>query len=169
MEEGEAYAPFVAPKESPAELTIKAVGCGIVFGILFDAANAYLGLVAGVTISTSIPVAVVAVAAFRTLERMGSKSTILEPNSAQTVGSASSSVASGVIFMMGRRTMVVFALALSLAVCGPPNNEIGAFAAPAAAKATTEAWNADQPVERLVAVPRTSYPHDVDLFTQGLL
>ncbi len=73
---------------------------GILFGILFGAANAYLGLRAGLTISTSIPVAVMTVAAFRLLRRAGAGGGILEANLSQTVGSASSSVASGVIFTL---------------------------------------------------------------------
>ena len=92
--------PYVLPTESPAEATAKAVGAGILFGILFGAANAYLGLRAGLTISTSIPVAVMTVALFRTLRAGGVHSTILEANLSQTVGSASSSVASGVIFTL---------------------------------------------------------------------
>ncbi len=92
--------PYVVPGESPAEATVKAVGAGILFGILFGAANAYLGLRAGLTISTSIPVAVMTVALFRALRAGGMKSSILEANLSQTVGSASSSVASGVIFTL---------------------------------------------------------------------
>ena len=92
--------PYVPPTESPAEATAKAVGAGILFGILFGAANAYLGLRAGLTISTSIPVAVMTVALFRALHAGGVNSTILEANLSQTVGSASSSVASGVIFTL---------------------------------------------------------------------
>ena len=92
--------PYVSPSVSPAEATAKAVGAGILFGVLFGAANAYLGLRAGLTISTSIPVAVMTVALFRTLRAGGVHSTILEANLSQTVGSASSSVASGVIFTL---------------------------------------------------------------------
>jgi putative OPT family oligopeptide transporter len=92
--------PFVPATESPAEATFKAVAAGIMFGILFGAANAYLGLRAGLTISTSIPVAVMTVALFRALRAGGINSTILEANLSQTVGSASSSVASGVIFTL---------------------------------------------------------------------
>ena len=92
--------PYVSPTLSPAEATAKAVGAGILFGILFGAANAYLGLRAGLTISTSIPVAVMTVALFRTLRAAGVHSGILEANLSQTVGSASSSVASGVIFTL---------------------------------------------------------------------
>ena len=95
---GEEVRPYVPATESPAEATVKAVVAGILFGILFGAANAYLGLKAGLTISTSIPVAVMTVAAFRALRTLKVGTSILEANLSQTVGSASSSVASGVIF-----------------------------------------------------------------------
>ncbi len=97
---GESYEPFIPADESPLEFTLKAVIAGIFFGILFGAANAYLGLRAGLTISTSIPVAVITVAAFRILQTMGKSSTILEANISQTIGSASSSLASGIIFTL---------------------------------------------------------------------
>ncbi|UCG61007.1 MAG: oligopeptide transporter, OPT family [Candidatus Zixiibacteriota bacterium] len=71
---------------------------GVIFGILFGAANTYLGLLAGITVSTSIPVAVMTVGFFRLIRRFTNPATILESNMAQTVGSASSSLASGVIF-----------------------------------------------------------------------
>jgi len=98
--EGDAYDPFVPADESPAEFTIKSLGLGILFGIIFGAANAYLGLRAGLTISTSIPVAVMTVAVFRALSSVGVRGTILETNISQTTGSASSSLASGVIFTL---------------------------------------------------------------------
>ncbi len=95
------FSPYIRAQSSLPEFTIKAVSMGILFGILFGAANAYLGLRAGLTISTSIPVAVLTVAllkAFQVIFR--SKGSILEANISQTVGSASSSVASGVIFTL---------------------------------------------------------------------
>ncbi len=98
--EGGAYEPYVSASESPAEFTIKSVIPGILFGIAFGAANAYLGLQSGLTISTSIPVAVMTVAAFRAMRRFGVQGSILEANIAQTTGSASSSIASGVIFTL---------------------------------------------------------------------
>jgi putative OPT family oligopeptide transporter len=76
------------------EFTWKAVACGLIFGALFGAANAYLGLKAGLTVSTSIPIAVLSVAVFR----LFGGGTILEANLAQTIGSASSSLATGTIF-----------------------------------------------------------------------
>jgi putative OPT family oligopeptide transporter len=98
--DNETYDPYVPATESPLEGTAKAVVAGIFFGVLFGAANAYLGLRAGLTISTSIPVAVMTVAAFKLVRFMGGKSGILEANMSQTIGSASSSVASGVIFTL---------------------------------------------------------------------
>jgi putative OPT family oligopeptide transporter len=69
-----------------------------VLGVIFGAANTYLGLKAGLTISTSVPVAVLTVVAFRLFAAFGLKHSILETNMSQTIGSASSSVASGVLF-----------------------------------------------------------------------
>ncbi len=100
LKPGEQYEPYVGAQENIAEFTFKSIGLGIIFGVIFGAANAYLGLRAGLTISTSIPVAVMAVAVFKILAKGGIKSTILETNIAQTTGSASSSVASGVIFTL---------------------------------------------------------------------
>jgi putative OPT family oligopeptide transporter len=100
LEPGQEYPPYVPAEDSIAEFTVKAAFFGILFGIVFGAANAYLGLRAGLTISTSIPVAVMTVAAFRALQTVGKTGTILEANLAQTIGSASSSLASGVIFTL---------------------------------------------------------------------
>lgn len=98
MQAGQTYRPFVRGDDL-AELTIKSVVTGVLLGILFGAANAYLGLMAGLTISTSIPIAVLSVVTFSSLKAAtGSSHSILETNMAQTIGSASSSVASGVLF-----------------------------------------------------------------------
>ena len=95
MEEFQSYIPEKSPYK---EITLKAVFLGSIFGIIFGAANAYLGLRVGLTISTSIPLAVISVAVFRALSPLLGKSTILDANIAQTTGSASSSLASGIIF-----------------------------------------------------------------------
>ncbi len=100
LKPGEKYQPYIAAAESIPEFTLKAAFFGILFGIVFGAANAYLGLRAGLTISTSIPVAVMTVAAFRALQAVGQSGNILEANLSQTIGSASSSLASGVIFTL---------------------------------------------------------------------
>ncbi|HEX8698866.1 MAG TPA: oligopeptide transporter, OPT family [Myxococcaceae bacterium] len=86
-----------SPSTEAAEFTRRAVLAGVLFGAIFGAANAYLGLRVGMTVSTSIPVAVMTVAFFRAL---GSRASILEANMAQTIGSASSSLASGSIFTL---------------------------------------------------------------------
>ncbi len=89
--------PHLSADESVVEFTLRAAVAGIVFGILFGAANAYLGLRVGLTVATSIPIAVLTVALFRVMGgRRGGM--ILEANMAQTIGSASSSLASGTIF-----------------------------------------------------------------------
>lgn len=84
--------------ESVTEFTARAVVAGIVFGILFGMANAYLGLRVGLTVSTSIPIAVITVAAFRLMQRRSEGGMLLEANLSQTIGSASSSLATGTIF-----------------------------------------------------------------------
>src|SRR5262245_1719030 len=85
-----------AKTEEPlAELTLKAVAAGVVLGVVFGAANAYLGLRVGMTVSASIPAAVMTVAVFRLLQQ---RTTILEANLSQTIGSASTSLATGTIF-----------------------------------------------------------------------
>ena len=78
-----------------AELTLRAVATGVLLGIVFGASNAYLGLRVGLTVSASIPAAVMAVAIFSLSRRRG---TILEANLAQTIGSASTALATGTIF-----------------------------------------------------------------------
>ncbi|MBL0210706.1 MAG: oligopeptide transporter, OPT family [Holophagaceae bacterium] len=84
------------PASSPlAELTWKAVAAGVVLGVVFGAANAYIGLRVGLTVAASIPAAVLTVALFKLF---GAKGTILEANLSQTIGSASTSLATGTIF-----------------------------------------------------------------------
>jgi putative OPT family oligopeptide transporter len=75
-------------------LTPKAIILGAIFGIIFGAATVYLGLKVGLTVSASIPIAVLAIAVFKKI----GKSTILENNIVQTIGSAGESVAAGVVF-----------------------------------------------------------------------
>jgi putative OPT family oligopeptide transporter len=77
------------------EFTVRAVVTGTLLGIVLGAANAYLGLRVGLTVSASIPAAVMTVALFRLI---GARGTILEANLSQTIGSASTSLASGTIF-----------------------------------------------------------------------
>ncbi len=88
------FQPYVPASQSPAEFTLKAVIIGALFGLLFGASTVYLGLRAGLTVSASIPIAVLAISV---LKRLGG-STILENNIVQTIGSAGESVAGGVVF-----------------------------------------------------------------------
>lgn len=92
------FRPYV-PDETPLnDISVRSVIMGAVFGIIFGSANAYLGLRVGLTISTAIPLAVISVASFKVLSPLIGKGSILEANIAQTTGSASSSLASGIIF-----------------------------------------------------------------------
>src|SRR6059036_1690891 len=88
------FRPYVPPGESPPEFTPKAILLGMFFGILFGAATVYLALRAGLTVSASVPIAVLAIAVFKKI----GKSTILENNIVQTIGSAGESIAAGVVF-----------------------------------------------------------------------
>jgi len=89
-----AFQPYVSPSQSPAEFTAKAIVIGVLFGLLFGASTVYLGLRAGLTVSASIPIAVLAISV---LKKLGG-STILENNIVQTIGSAGESIAGGVVF-----------------------------------------------------------------------
>jgi putative OPT family oligopeptide transporter len=88
------FQPYVPATQSPAEFTLKAIVIGALFGLIFGASTVYLGLRAGLTVSASIPIAVLAISVLR---RLGG-STILENNIVQTIGSAGESVAAGVVF-----------------------------------------------------------------------
>jgi putative OPT family oligopeptide transporter len=96
MSEPNAFKPFVAPESRMKEFTLKAIALGGFFGILFGAATVYLALKAGLTVSASIPIAVMAI----TIGRRVFKTTILENNIIQTTGSAGESIAAGVVFTL---------------------------------------------------------------------
>ncbi|NID10747.1 OPT family oligopeptide transporter [Fibrivirga algicola] len=87
---------FIPASESPAELSVKAIIVGALFGVLFGAATVYLSLKAGLSVSASIPISVLAIS----LGRRFLNTTILENNIIQTTGSAGESIASGVVFTM---------------------------------------------------------------------
>ena len=94
QEPGSEFRPYVPAEQSVPEFTPKAIVLGVLFGILFGAATVYLALRAGLTVSASVPIAVLAIAVFKKL----GKSTILENNIVQTIGSAGESVAAGTVF-----------------------------------------------------------------------
>ncbi len=90
------FQPFVPASANVKELTVKSVLLGSLFGVIFGAATVYLALKAGLTVSASIPIAVIAI----TLGRKFFKTTILENNIIQTTGSAGESIAAGVAFTL---------------------------------------------------------------------
>ncbi|MGH6692657.1 MAG: OPT family oligopeptide transporter, partial [Gammaproteobacteria bacterium] len=92
--EAPAFQPYVSASQHPAEFTPRALVLGAILGIVFAASSVYLALKIGLTVSASIPIAVLAVAFFRTLGR----STILENNIVQTTGSSGESIAAGIVF-----------------------------------------------------------------------
>src|SRR2546422_7980967 len=88
------FQPFVPAETVIPEFSLKAIVLGAIFGLIFGAATVYLALRAGLTVSASIPIGVLAIAVFKKI----GKSTILENNIVQTIGSAGESVAAGVGF-----------------------------------------------------------------------
>ncbi len=88
------FKPYVAANQEIAEFTPKAIIFGSLFGIIFGASTVYLALKAGLTVSASIPIAVLSISVLRLFGR----ATILENNMVQTIGSAGESVAAGVAF-----------------------------------------------------------------------
>lgn len=90
------FKPFVDPNISMPEFTVKAILLGVLFGVIFGASTVYLALKAGLTVSASIPIAVLAIS----LGKRFLGTTILENNIIQTTGSAGESIAAGVVFTL---------------------------------------------------------------------
>src|SRR2546427_3890830 len=88
------HQPYVPASQSPAELTPRALLLGVVLGLIFSASSVYLALKIGLTVSSSIPIAVLSITIFRAL----GKTSILENNIMQNTGTASESLAAGVGF-----------------------------------------------------------------------
>jgi len=103
------FKPYVPDGASVPEFTWRAVLLGMVFGIIFGAVTVYVGLRAGLTVSASIPIAVLSISLLRAL----GKATILENNIVQTTGSAGESVAAGVIFTLPALIFLGFPLEYS--------------------------------------------------------
>ena len=91
------FKPFVPAEKNVPEFTATSVILGILLAVLFGGANAYLGLRVGMTVSASIPAAVISMGIIRVILRRDS---VLENNIVQTIGSAGESVAAGAIFTM---------------------------------------------------------------------
>ena len=96
-EKDEQFKPYVPADKTQPELTVTSVVMGIILAVVFGAANAYLGLRVGMTVSASIPAAVVSMGVLRILLKRNS---VLESNIVQTIGSAGESLAAGIIFTM---------------------------------------------------------------------
>ena len=96
MNPKEEFKPYIPNEKITPELTFSSVAVGIVLAVVFGAANAYLGLRVGLTVSASIPAAVIAMGVMRIMK----KSSVLESNIIQTVGSAGESLAAGAIFTL---------------------------------------------------------------------
>lgn len=93
----EEFKPYVPAEKVTPEFTVTSVIMGVLLAIVFGAANAYLGLRVGMTVSASIPAAVISMGVIRVIMR---KDSILESNMVQTIGSAGESLAAGAIFTM---------------------------------------------------------------------
>lgn len=93
----EEFKPYVPAEKVTPEFTVTSVIMGVLLAIIFGAANAYLGLRVGMTVSASIPAAVISMGVIRVIMR---KDSILESNMVQTIGSAGESLAAGAIFTM---------------------------------------------------------------------
>ena len=91
------FKPYVPAEKITPEITITSIVMGIILAVVFGAANAYLGLRVGMTVSASIPAAVIAMGVIRVIMR---KNSILESNIVQTTGSAGESLAAGAIFTL---------------------------------------------------------------------
>ncbi len=91
------FKPYVPAEKVTPELTITSIIMGVLLAVVFGAANAYLGLRVGMTVSASIPAAVISMGVIRVIMR---KNSILESNMVQTIGSAGESLAAGAIFTL---------------------------------------------------------------------
>ena len=97
MDNKKEFKPYIPASKVTPELTVTSIIMGVLLAVVFGAANAYLGLRVGMTVSASIPAAVIAMGVIRVVLR---KNSILESNIVQTIGSAGESVAAGAIFTL---------------------------------------------------------------------
>ncbi len=118
------FKPFIPADRIVPEFTVTSVILGIILAVVFGAANAYLGLRVGMTVSASIPAAVISMGVIRVILR---KNSILENNMVQTIGSAGESLAAGAIFTLpalfmwadeGKAVAPSFVMITLIAICG---------------------------------------------------
>src|SRR5436189_4810903 len=96
------FSPYIPPTEAPRELTIGALVLGVLLGLVFAASSIYLALKVSLTVSASIPIAVLSITIFRYISRaFGARpATILQNKLVQTTGSAGESIAAGIAFTL---------------------------------------------------------------------
>ncbi|MCI6004718.1 MAG: oligopeptide transporter, OPT family [Blautia sp.] len=97
MNDKKEFKPYIPADKITPEFTVTSIVMGIILAVIFGAANAYLGLRVGMTVSASIPAAVISMGVIRVIMK---KNSILESNMVQTIGSAGESLAAGAIFTM---------------------------------------------------------------------
>lgn len=97
MSENKEFKPYIPAEKITPEFTVTSIIMGVILAVVFGAANAYLGLRVGMTVSASIPAAVISMGVIRVIMK---KNSILESNMVQTIGSAGESLAAGAIFTM---------------------------------------------------------------------
>ncbi len=117
------FKPFVPDEERLPELSVRAVALGALLGVVFGASSVYLALRVGLTVSASVPIAVLSITIFRALsKRLGGRASILENTAVQTTGSAGESIAAGVAFTLPALVLLGFRMdwtrTLLLALCG---------------------------------------------------
>jgi putative OPT family oligopeptide transporter len=122
----EAFKPYVPAEAAPPELTFRALALGSFLGLIFGASSVYLALRVGLTVSASVPIAVLSITIFRAVSKYailgGQRATILENTVVQTTGSAGESIAAGVAFTLPALVLLGFEMdwtrTLLLALCG---------------------------------------------------
>jgi len=117
------FTPYVPDEARLPELSIRAVVLGSILGLIFGASSVYLALRVGLTVSASVPIAVLSITIFRALShRLGGRASILENTVVQTTGSAGESIAGGVAFTLPALVLLGFEMdwtrTLLLSLCG---------------------------------------------------
>ena len=117
------FKPYVPDEASLPELTFRAVALGALLGLVFGASSVYLALRVGLTVSASVPIAVLSITIFRAFSRrLGGQASILENTVVQTTGSAGESIAAGVAFTLPALVLLGFEMdwtrTLLLSLCG---------------------------------------------------